>query len=79
MADGDPRQYPTEFATEKFIEKRLHFDRDGIIPTTGTIGPGAVARDGTNPLTGNIYPGGFKLYNPSDPNCSTRCYNKIPM
>ena len=67
MADGDPAAVPTEFATEKFIEKRLHFDRDGVILTTGTIGPGAVARDGTTPLTGNINSGGFKLYNHSDP------------
>ena len=67
MADGDPAAVPTEFATEKFIEKRLHFDRDGIIITTGTIGPGAVARDGTTPLTGNINAGSNKIYNHSDP------------
>jgi hypothetical protein len=67
MADGDPAAVPTEFATEKFIEKRLHFDRDGIILTTGTIGPGAIARDGTTPITGNINAGSNKIYNHSDP------------
>ncbi len=67
MADGDPAAVPTEFAVEKFIEKRLHFDRDGIILTTGTIGPGTVARDGTTPFTGDINAGGNKIYNHSDP------------
>ena len=67
MADGDPAAVPTEFATEKFIEKRLHFDRDGVIITTGTIGPGAIARDGTTPITGNINAGSNKIYNHSDP------------
>ena len=67
MADGDPAAVPTEFATEKFIEKRLHFDRDGVILSTGTIGPGAIARDGTTPLTGNINAGSNKIYNHSDP------------
>ena len=43
-----PRQFQN-LAFEKFIEKRLHFDRDGVLITTGTIGPGAVARDGTTP------------------------------
>ena len=67
MADGDPAAVPTEFATEKFIEKRLHFDRDGVILSTGTIGPGAIARDGTTPITGNINAGSNKIYNHSDP------------
>ena len=67
MADGDPAAVPTEFATEKFIEKRLHFDRDGVLITTGTIGPGAIARDGTTPITGNINAGSNKIYNHSDP------------
>ena len=67
MADGDPAAVPTEFATEKFIEKRLHFDRDGVILSIGTIGPGAIARDGTTPITGNINAGSNKIYNHSDP------------
>ena len=67
MADGDPGAVPTEFATEKFIEKRLHFDRDGSIISSGTIGPGVVARDGTTPLTGNINAGSNKIYNSADP------------
>jgi len=67
MADGDPAAVPTEFATEKFIEKRLHFDRDGVIIATGTIGPGAIARDGTTSITGDINAGSNKIYNHSDP------------
>jgi hypothetical protein len=67
MADGDPAAVPTEFAVEKFVEKRLHFDRDGVLITTGTIGPGAIARDGTTPITGNINAGSNKIYNHSDP------------
>ena len=67
MADGDPEAVPTEFAVEKFVEKRLHFDRDGVLITTGTIGPGAIARDGTTPITGNINAGSNKIYNHSDP------------
>ena len=67
MADGDPAAVPTEFATEKFIEKRLHFDRDGSLITLGTIGPGAIARDGTTPITGDINAGSNKIYNHSDP------------
>jgi hypothetical protein len=67
MADGDPAAVPTEFAVEKFIEKRLHFDRDGSLITIGTIGPGAIARDGTTPITGNINAGSNKIYNHSDP------------
>jgi hypothetical protein len=67
MADGDPAAVPTEFAVEKFIEKRLHFDRDGVIISTGTIGPGTIARDGTTSITGNINAGSNKIYNHSDP------------
>ena len=67
MADGDPAAVPTEFAVEKFIEKRLHFDRDGVILSTGTIGPGTIARDGTTSITGDINAGSNKIYNHSDP------------
>ena len=67
MADGDPAAVPTEFAVANFIDKRLHFDRDGVLITTGTIGPGAIARDGTTPITGNINAGSNKIYNHSDP------------
>jgi len=78
MSDGDPAAVPTEFATEKFIEKRLHFDRDGVIINTGTIGPGALARDGTTPFTGNLNAGSNKIYNSADPtnaqDLSTKSY-----
>ena len=67
MADADPAAVPTEFAAEGFITRRLHFDRNGTLITTGTIGPGALARDGTTPMTGNINAGGYKFYNHADP------------
>ena len=53
MADSDPAAVPTEFATENFITRRLHFNRAGLKQITGTIGPGALARDGTTEMTGD--------------------------
>ena len=38
MADSDPAAVPTEFATENFITRRLHFNRAGLKQITGTIG-----------------------------------------
>ena len=67
MADADPAAVPTEFATEGFFSRRLHFDRGGVLQTTGTIGPGVVARDGTTPLTGDLSAGSYKIFNLSDP------------
>ena len=67
MADADPAAVPTEFATEGFFTRRLHFDRNGTLQVTGTIGPGVLARDGTTPMTGDINAGGYKFYNHADP------------
>ena len=67
MADADPAAVPTEFATEGFFSRRLHFDRSGVLQTVGTIGPGALARDGTTPMTGNLSAGSNKIFNLSDP------------
>ena len=67
MADADPAAVPTEFATEGFFSRRLHFDRSGVLQTVGTNGPGALARDGTTPMTGNLSAGSNKIFNLSDP------------
>jgi len=67
MADSDPAAVPTEFATENFITRRLHFNRAGLKQITGTIGPGALARDGTTEMTGDLNAGGFKIGNAADP------------
>jgi hypothetical protein len=67
MADADPAAVPTEFAAESFLTRRLHFDRAGVLQTTGTIGPGALARDGATSMTGNINAGSYKFYNHADP------------
>ena len=67
MADADPAAVPTEFATEGFVTRRLHFNRTGVKQITGTIGPGALARDGTTEMTGDLNAGGFKITNAADP------------
>ena len=67
MSDADPAAVPTEFATESFFTRRLHFDRAGTLQVTGTIGPGALARDGTTPMTGDLSAGSNKVINLADP------------
>tara|TARA_B100001057_G_scaffold147946_1_gene147884 strand:- start:134 stop:8017 length:7884 start_codon:yes stop_codon:yes gene_type:complete len=76
MSDADPAAVPTEFATESFFTRRLHFDRAGVLQVTGTIGPGALARDGTTPMTGNLNANSNKIYNLADPTSLQDATNK---
>ena len=68
LADSDPQTVPTEQAVDIFVNRRLHFRRNGtVVPANEEIGPGVIARDGTTSATGDISWGGNNLTNLADP------------
>jgi hypothetical protein len=68
LADSDPQTVPTEQAVDIFINRRLHFRRNGtLVAANEEIGPGVLARDGTTSATDNISWGGNNLVNLADP------------
>lgn len=68
MSDGDPQAVPTEFAVDNFINRRLHFLRDGsLVAESSRIGPGALARDGSTSMTGDLSAGGNQITNLGSP------------
>ena len=68
LADSDPQTVPTEQAVDIFVNRRLHFRRNGtLVPANEFIGPGVIARDGTTSATENISWGGNNLTNLADP------------
>ena len=68
LADSDPQTVPTEQAVDIFVNRRLHFRRNGtLVPANEEIGPGVLARDGTTSATGDISFGGNNITNLADP------------
>ena len=68
LSDSDPQAVPTEFAVDEFINRRLHFQRDGtVVGLNRQLGPGVLARDGTTSMTGDLNAGGNNITNLADP------------
>jgi len=68
LSDADPQAVPTEFAVDEFINRRLHFQRDGtVVGLNRQLGPGVLARDGSTSLTGNLNAGSNQIANLADP------------
>ena len=68
LSDADPQAVPTEYAVDEFINRRLHFQRDGtVVGLDRQLGPGALARDGSTSMKGNLNAGSNVIYNLSDP------------
>jgi len=71
LSDADPQAVPTEFAVDEFINRRLHFQRDGtVVGLNRQLGPGVLARDGATSMTGNLNAGGNNISNLADPRSS---------
>ena len=68
LSDADPQAVPTEYAVDEFLNRRLHFQRDGtVVGLDRQLGPGALARDGSTSMKGNLNAGSNVIYNLSDP------------
>ena len=68
LSDADPQAVPTEFAVDEFVNRRLHFQRDGtVVGLNRQLGPGVLARDGATSMTGNLNAGSNNIANLADP------------
>jgi hypothetical protein len=68
LSDSDPQAVPTEYAVDEFINRRLHFQRDGsVVGLNRQLGPGVLARDGSTSMTGDLNAGGNQISNLADP------------
>ena len=75
LSDKAPDTVPTEFAVEKFVERRMHFSRTNSLVSAGQqIGAGALARDGTTDMTGDLDAGGYHIVNLAVPSAGENNY-----